>query len=332
MTDCSHGSVRRSGLMLTTVIFLLLSARVSPSQGTNVDLYGPYLGQEQPGMEPRLFVPVDLRSNSEWWWHGAPAFSPDGREFYLDIYLPNEGIRVRIMEMSPADNLWTEPQVTEFADSFDTTSPSFTHDGSRIFFVSSRPDRFVWVSDRTSNGWSTPQPIEIPMPASLRYGWQVSADGNETLYMRMEDTQLDTGYDIYRIRKVDGSYLQPERLGANVNSEFTDLGAFIDPGGRFLIFGSDRPGGYGSNDLYISYRDRDGSWTPAVNLGEPINSSSYEGSPYVSPDGRFFFFLSDREQQHDFNPYWVESRVVPRHPGAPSPRRPSGRRGPMSGG
>jgi len=321
--------------MLITMIFLLLSSRLSLSQGAIVDLYGPYLGQEPPGMEPRILVPEDLRSNAEWWWHGAPVFSPDGREFYLDIYLPNQGIRVRFMEMDPADSLWTAPQAPGFADSFDTTGPSFTPDGNRIFFISGRPDRLVWVCNRTSNGWSTPQPIEIPVPASLGFGWRVTADRDETLYMRMTDSQRDTGYDIYRIRKVNGNYLQPERLDANVNSPYTEIGAFVDPDGRFLIFESDRPGGYGSGDLYISYRAPDGSWTPAMNLGEPVNSSSNEGSPYVSPDGRFFFFLSDRRLQYDWNPYWVDSRFVlddidPEQ--VPSPRRPSGRRRPMSDG
>ena len=109
---------------LSILVFFILSVRVALSQGTAVELYGPYLGQEPPGEEPRIFVPEHLRSNSDWWWHGAPAFSPDGSEFYLDIYLANQGIRVRVMEMDASGSLWSAPRDADFVGSFDTSYPS----------------------------------------------------------------------------------------------------------------------------------------------------------------------------------------------------------------
>jgi hypothetical protein len=89
-----------------------------------------------------------------------------------------------------------------------------------------------------------------------------------------------------------------------------DLGPFVDPDESYLIFESARPGGYGFSDLYISFKRSDGSWTPALNMGEPINSSARETAASVSPDGLYLFFLSDRHQQWDSNPYWVSAQVI----------------------
>lgn len=281
--------------------------------GKSFSQTGPYLGQEPPGSVPRIFVPESLRSNADWFWHGAPAFTPDGQEFYLDIYVPenNTGIQIRFMEM--IDEIWTSPESPDFMGSTMDASPSFADEGNTVFFISDRAggyDYRVWSSTRTEDGWAEPTPVNIPSRPSLSGGWRVSVTRDEILYMRMRDSILNTDMDIYRVRKMNGSYAEPERLDDNVNSTYMDLGAFIDPAESYIIFGSNRPGGYGNDDLYISFKQSDDSWTPAVNMGEPVNSSASEGSPYVSPDGLYLFFLSDREPQYGRNPYWVDAQVV----------------------
>ena len=57
-----------------------------------------------------------------------------------------------------------------------------------------------------------------------------------------------------------------------------------------MIFASERPGGFGGSDLYISYRGAEGTWTKAKNLGEIINTPAEEYSPTISPDGKYLFF------------------------------------------
>ena len=294
-------------LFLTAVTVVFSSISLSFSQT------GPYLGQEPPGSVPRIFVPVFLRSNADWFWHGAPAFTPDGQEFYLDIYVPenNTGIQIRFMEM--IENVWTSPEPPAFTGSTMDASPSFMEDGTTVFFISDRTggyDYRVWSSTRTEDGWAEPIPVNIPSRPSLGGGWRVSVTRDETLYMRMRDSILNTDMDIYQVRKVNGSYSEPERLDDNVNSPYMDLGAFIDPDESYIIFGSNRPGGYGNDDLYISFKQSDDSWTPAVNMGETVNSSASEGSPYVSSDGLYLFFLSNRDPQYGRNPYWVDAQVI----------------------
>jgi hypothetical protein len=117
-------------------------------------------------------------------------------------------------------------------------------------------------------------------------------------------------FDIYEVKNINGVYSTPERLDENINSNDMDLGAFIDPEENYIIFSSARPGGYGSTDLYISSKEMDGTWKSAINMGEPVNSSGSEGSPFVSADGLYLFFNSDRIQQFDRNPYWVDAQVI----------------------
>ena len=293
--------------------FLLISNEQLYSQDQTLDLTGPYLGQEPPGMVPQLFAPEELQSNSEWWWHGALAFTPDGKEFYLDIYVPanNTGIQIRFIEM--INNVWTLPRSPSFVGSAMDASPSLTDNGNKVFFISTRPngDTYgVWTSTRNQIGWSAPVQVNIPYTSSLQRGWRISATTDETLYLRMKDNTMNTDMDIYQVRNINGVYSAPERLDDNINSSYMDLSAFIDPEENYIIFASNRPGGYGGTDLYISSKDKDGSWKSAINMGEPVNSSAGEDSPFVSADGLYLFFNSDRHQQYDRNPYWVDAQVI----------------------
>jgi hypothetical protein len=66
----------------------------------------------------------------------------------------------------------------------------------------------------------------------------------------------------------------------------------------------------GEDDLYISFRDRDGTWGPPVVLGPDVNSSGSENRPWVSRDGRYFFFTSTRNGSRDA--FWVKAAYLER--------------------
>lgn len=305
-------AIPRSTAIVSLILVTLVTGLVctsEPSTGT-INVAGPYLGQEPPGNSAQIFAPVDLRSNSEWWWHGAAAFSADGLEFYMDIYDDDSGIRVRYMEAD--GDIWTEPQQASFSNNVNTASPSLTDDDNKIYFISDRPDGLaygVWSASRTQSGWSAPVPVSIPSVANLSGGWEVSVARDETLYLRMDDASSNTETDIYEVRKVNGAYLAPVRLDNNVNSPQMEIGPFVDPDGDYLIFNSFRPGGLGGMDLYICFSDQNGSWLPAVNMGSAINSSSQEGGVFVTSDASCLFFLSDRPP-HGRNPYWISASVI----------------------
>lgn len=237
------------------------------------------------------------------------AFSPDGREFYLDIYSPLGDKGMNLLYMRSDGETWTAPGVPPFASLSADASPAFSGDGNRLFFVSDRPGARsggIWYVDRVGNGWSQPVAVEVPWAPALGGGWGLSVTNDGTIYMQMVDSTLNTDFDIYRIPFLDGRYSGPERLGDAVNSSAMDLGSFIDPNEDFLIFTSNRPGGLGDTDLYVCFRQPDGSWTEAQNMGAVVNTALEQVSPYVSPDGRYLFYGSGVGR----NPYWVDARVV----------------------
>lgn len=71
-----------------------------------------------------------------------------------------------------------------------------------------------------------------------------------------------------------------------------------------------RSGGYGASDLYISIKDSNDLWTDAQNMGNAINSNNDDFGPWVSSDGQYFFFCSQREDDEGYNPYWADISVL----------------------
>ncbi len=273
---------------------------------------GAYLGQTPPGLTPKLFVPTNLSSNANWWWHGGLDFLSDGQEMFLDIYCPAEGgIRLRYMKL--VNGVWTTPVSSPISSPSPNVdaSPSFYDNGNKVVFISDRPGGYYggfWTSNRTGDTWSNPTSIYVPWKTSYSSGWGMSIANNGTIYTQIIDNNNNTDFDIYKIKKINGSYIAPEKLDNNINSQYMDLGTFIDPDEKYIIFESIRPTGYGETDLYISFKNYDGTWTTAQNMGNTINTSFEEGSPYVSADKKYLFFLTTRNGGR--NPYWVSTDII----------------------
>jgi len=102
---------------------------------------------------------------------------------------------------------------------------------------------------------------------------------------------------------------EPVSLGPVVNSASRELGPELSPDGLSLYFGTDRPGGLGGFDLWVSRRDcRDCVWGPPADLGPNINSPTADGAPAFSPDGHLLFFSSARGGGYGGEDVWVTRR------------------------
>lgn len=94
---------------------------------------------------------------------------------------------------------------------------------------------------------------------------------------------------------VGGEWSQPVNFGPVINTQFGEHNPFLTKDGLSLYFTSDRPGGSGSWDLYVSHRTTvDAKWTAPENLGATINSSGLDVAPYISRDGHWLYFTSNR--------------------------------------
>jgi len=158
-----------------------------------------------------------------------------------------------------------------------------------------------------------PDPTAVPIEVEeIRFQSDYFITRDETIYFEMSDSvTYDVPDDLYRSRLVNGEYGEPENLGAAINTDdYEEYAPFVDPDEDYLIFASNRPGGFGGNDLYISFQNPDGSWTEPRNMGDTINSGAGDTIPYVSPDGEYFFFITRRAGDRGYNPYWVDAQII----------------------
>lgn len=235
------------------------------------------------------------------------AFTPDGLTFYFTKRSVSYNSYLWAICVSRfADGRWSKPEVAEFSGQFRDSDPFITPDGSRMFFISDRPaagqprgNFDIWVMDKTSAGWGKPRNIGAPIntPAIEFYP---TATASGTLYFCSDRHGGKGRFDIYRSYPVEDKYTEPENVG-EINTQFSDLQPFIALDESFLIFVSaGRPDEtmaknfyYPRGDLYVSYK-KNGVWTAPKNLGPKINTPAAESRPNISPDGKYFFFTSER--------------------------------------
>jgi WD40-like Beta Propeller Repeat len=90
-------------------------------------------------------------------------------------------------------------------------------------------------------------------------------------------------------------WVLPTNLGPVINSPFNDFGPAVSKKGLSLYFNSDRPGGFGGQDIWVSQRPTENdAWGPPMNAGAVINTTTNEAVPSLSRDGHWLFFASTR--------------------------------------
>jgi len=314
--------MRRIHLLLSIILFssmILISCSRDQSKLTQIK--GPYLGQKPPGEVPELFAPgiiADIYNE-----HSAAFFTPDGKEVFWTRAL-NQGQNPRymvVLHMKQEKGVWNQPELASFNRGHSTMITSITPDGSRIYISSTQPLDIggpqqrptSWVVYRTAEGWSEPR-----LAKSVRYSIlkdfdqigesQETRNGNYYFASRIHGV-----WTFYRSELINGVYQKPEVLGGGSRNysvpqrsdkKHSDNAFYVDPDEKYIIFSSNRPGGFSKGyELYISYRQSDGSWGKGINLGEKINRSCDGGIwPIVSPDGKIMFFVSSIEAFKDFDP------------------------------
>jgi hypothetical protein len=289
-----------AGLKLWLLLCILAIALGTPGcrrEQPYPQVSGPYCGEEPPGMTPKLFAPALFREEV----HSVPAFSPDGDEVYWGPMSDGALLHMRLV-----DGTWTAPSAPAFSQAHDD-SPVFTPDGSKIYFVAWRSGpEDIWFVERTAVGWSNP--VALPQTVnSLMIHWQISLAENGDLYFGAQVTENDD-QDIYVARLVDGQYATAERLGAPVNTEnLYEHSPYIAPDGSHLLFSRVNVQ-LTDADLYVCFRNADGSWGEALRFPAPINTGRHDQCPRVSHDGKYLFFASFRGGSSQV--YWVDARVI----------------------
>jgi len=270
----------------------------------------PYMGQEPPGLVPKVFAPgrVSLPNRYE----NDICLSKDGRECYFTVR--NAGWSVcQIYETHYSNGQWTTPVVASFSDGRSLT-PSLEDNDQSCYFGR---NNHIWKARRLAQGWSKPEAVPAPI-SSAQNDWscRISSLGNAWI------CSWRTGgvgqCDLWRVRFSDGQFTEAVDL-RGLNTSASDCLPAPGPNEEYVIWNSDRAGGFGGVDLYVSLADGRGGWTPPRNLGPIINSSKNDGAPYLSPDHRYLFF--SREASGDSDIYWVRVEAFLPDPNGPASNR-----------
>ena len=276
-------------------------------------LEGPYLGQKPPGLAAELFAPgiISTLEMPEM----CAGFTADGKEFFYNAQFKGHWTIFQTREIG---GQWINPEPMLFSSGYTDRDFTISPDGQRIYFGSNRPREKneeplssldIYVTERIGGiQWSEPKNIGSEINSDLGENYpSVASNGN--LYFFSSRGDGSGGCDIYVSRYIDGRYHPPENIGSAVNSVRNDWDAFIAPDESYIIFSSqNRDDTIGGQDLYISFQNKDGSWTVARNMGPRVNSKAGEICPSVSLDGQYLFFTSRRRGQSDI--FWVDAGII----------------------
>jgi hypothetical protein len=277
-----------------------------------------------PAGAPELFAPG--------WINQGPrtrdiAMTPDMREIYFCVMVGGYRHSTIAVTRRGEDGCWSEPEVPAlFADPrWRHLEPHVTPAGDRLFFVSDRPDdgdeptvESIWLAEREGDRWRRPHRLPAPINGeAASFFPSVTRDGQLYFTRRLPEGRREV---IMRARPDgQGGWLAPEELPAQVNAAPSQFNAFIDPDARFLLLSlAGHPDNLGQVDYWISFHDPGSdTWRGPVNLGPAVNGPGREGwSPYVSPDGRWFFFMSAASAGEPAAPLTMAAlRALHRSPG-----------------
>ncbi len=148
----------------------------------------------------------------------------------------------------------------------------------------------IMMSQRVGDRWLSPEAIGTLNTNAHDASIALSNDG-QILFI-FKSTTKDGG-DIFQSSLVGNDWTLPQRLGPNINTKFWEGSCSLSGDGQLLYFASDRPGGLGGRDIYVSRKQSDGSWGVAQNLGPSVNTPFNDDAPHIHPDGIHLFFSSE---------------------------------------
>ena len=123
----------------------------------------------------------------------------------------------------------------------------------------------------------------------------ITGDGRTLYFVSNRASSEDANSDIFvSTLGNDGLWGKPLRLDGAINSDAAEDSPCVTAGGNALLFASNRAGGSGGFDIYVSMRQSDGSWGAPRNLGAPVNTEADDRFISATPDGRTLYFASQR--------------------------------------
>jgi tricorn protease-like protein len=239
------------------------------------------------------------------------AISPEGDEIYFSVQSYQDEVSI-IAYIKKINDAWSNPAIASFSGKYFDIEPFLSSNGQRLYFSSNRPinesenkqkDFDIWYVQRENKNaeWSSPVNVGPPIN-SEENEFYPSIANNNNFYFTCDERGTKGKDDIFFSQWENGKYSEPISLSDSINSEGYEFNAFIAPDESYIIFTAyQREDGFGSGDLYISYKTSDGEWTKAKNLGAEVNSSKMDYCPFVDSKTNTLYFTSKRSEVNNLN-------------------------------
>lgn len=285
----------------------MLSIIIACNQNISDDLI--YIDPVKPSMEPMIFAKGFITKKSV--YEFGSVFNEEGNEFFFAI---DSAGRSKIKYTEIKNGKWIEPITIISHPDYGFNDPFLSPSEEKLYYISDQPrnkqdtiiDHDIWYSKRDASNWS----------ATINAGSEINSDRNEYYMSFTNDGSMyfsankeysgtrSNDFDIYKSEFIGGAFQKPVKLSDSINTGRYEADVFVSPDETYLIFCAAWQSGLGRGDLYISFKDENGDWTKAVNMGDEINSEEHELCPFVTRDGKYLFYTSNQDI------YWVSTEIL----------------------
>lgn len=278
------------------LVSLLLMSNQGYSENEFPALEGPYLGQTPPGLTPKQFAPGIVTTEN---WEYGGAFTPDLKEFYFlrEVEGLEQGKKQEFVVYQSKNNRWHELIVSPRVG-----QPFISPDGKTMHLGRQYKE---W----TKSGWSERKKLGPPFEDIQIMRMTSSSKGTYVF----DEVGMPDGDGVIRYsRLIDGKREKPKPFGKEINTGSMNAHPFIAQDESYILWDGKRETGFGNSDIYISFRQQDSSWGPAINLGNKINTSAWDAGAYVTPDGKYLFFNRNMSpgSYDNVDIFWVDAQII----------------------
>lgn len=187
---------------------------------------------------------------------------------------------------------------------FDEYCPVISADESVMYFTSKREGTTggtetdqgeytedIYFSENKNGKWTPAKNLGAPINSDRNDATvNMSVDG-QRLFVYRDASKVDA--DISESRLHGKQWSAPVKLSGGINTKQQETSAAFTPDEKSIYFVSNKPGGYGGKDIYVSHLTSKGDWGPAENLGPPVNTEMDEDAVFMHPDGKTLYFCSN---------------------------------------
>ncbi len=300
--------MKKAYFILILVFALFLNAcntkKQNPKDSDSPTIEDLYLGQKPPGSTPEIFAPGIISVDGRY-EHGI-SFSPDLKELYFGANFEDQDPSIYFSKLEGKN--WTHPKKANFTKGkkVGEMHPFVSPNGKTLHFAAH--DSFTlphhkssvksWYVKRFGDSWSDAKQLDSPVNNDFVF-YSNEAKNGDLYYTNISKRTM------YYAPKKDDKYPEAHELGTG------GFHGFISPSQDYLMVNArNKEDAQRKSDIYIYFREKDGTWSKAINLGSDVNTNFAETCPSITPDGKYLFFGRYNEEGGLSNFYWVSTEII----------------------